>query len=748
MKTMLKFVLLFVMLGVGISAQAQVILMPPGVDTNPDGLSVDFHRVNVKIDNQIAITEVSMQFTNNGEGLAEGTFLFPLPPESAVDNLTMTINGQVIEANLLRADEARAIYDEIVRQYRDPALLEYVGRDVIQASVFPIPAGESRKIDIRYGQALALENGLLSYRYPLNANPTTSRSVKQVSIRVEVTDDETLSNVYSPSYPIAISRPSDSSFVAGFEANDFTSTGDFQLYYGVRREDITASLLTYKASSDEDGFFMLMLQPPLSLSAEAIQPKDVVIVLDQSGSMEGTKWEQAQEAATYVLGNLNPNDRFNVIAFSTGWRVYSETLLPASDARPAIAWVKSLYAEGGTDINGGLTTALNFTDDERLMAVLFMTDGLATEGITYTPDIIESLNSIAKPNARIFTFGVGDDVDTFLLDSVANAFNGLGTYVRPYESIEDEVASLYNKISSPVLSDLVLTIDGITTQSLYPVALPDLFAGEQVTVVGQYRRGTAGATVTLTGNQNGQTKTYTYSDLAFNDRANGTEFISRLWATRRIGDLLNKIRLEGETQELVDSVVSLSIRYGIITPYTSFLITEDDILTQAGQDRANVQFQEEAQGLAESFTGSGAVDAADLANSLQRSANAAPPPSPLQAQSAPATAGSVPNATQNSLGGVVDSESESPAEGTDFAEPSIQQNLIQNVGQKTFIQPTNGIWTDTSYLEGVTPVQDVEFLSDEYFDLLEQFPELAPYLAIGQNVLVVLGGNAYNVTTP
>lgn len=741
------FVLLIFSVLAVLPSSAQVIMPPPpiggGMATNPDWLSVDFHRVNVMIDEQIATTNVEMQFTNNGEIMAEGTFLFPLPKGATVENLTMFINGEAIEAQILRADEARAVYDEIVRQYRDPALLEYVGRDLLQASVFPIPPKETRKIEIRYGQVLELDNGLLNYSYPLNSNPNTSRMVKQMSIRVEVTDNDALTNVYSPSHTIALSRPSQNRFVAGFEQNDFRAIEDFDLYFGLQRDSIDASLLTFKESASADGFFMLMIQPPMVLDNSKILPKDVVIVLDQSGSMAGGKWEQAQQASLYVLENLQPNDRFNVVVFSTGWRIYSETMLPANQAPGAMAWIKMLYAEGGTDIHGGLSTAFGYSDSERTLNVIFLTDGLATEGITYTPDILASLEQIAPSNLRLFSFGVGDDVDTILLDSLVEKFNGVSLYVRPNERIDEEVASLYNKISAPVMSDISLTFDGVTVESVYPQVLTDLFAGEQLTLVGRYRKGAENATITLTGKQDGEIQTIVYDDLRFDDRAGGTEFVARLWATRRIGDLLNQIRLRGENKELVDSVVSLSIRYGIITPYTSFLITEDDILSQAGRENANQLFEQEAQNnLANAVTGSGAVSAADMAQNMARSSapqQGMPPVAPMVMPAATQT-------MQQSTGGGIGNMAPPPPSGApaeeNFAAPQV--NLMQQVGSKNFVQQ-NAIWTDSEFQpDTMTPVQ-VVFLSDEYFDLLAQYPEIAPYLAIDDEVIVVIEGIAYQV---
>jgi Ca-activated chloride channel family protein len=720
-------VLILVLLSLSIAwlpAQAQAVLIPPeGVNT--EWVTVDYHRVNVDISNQIAITKVSMQFTNTGEQLAEGQFIFPLPMGATVENLMMFVNGVAIEAKILKADEARNIYNEIVRQMRDPALLEYIGRDLLQANVFPIPPQESRQIEIQYGQVLEQENGLIKYAYPLDTSHIADQTVGQMSIRVSVTGDDTLGNVYSPSHRIALSRPSDSDFVAGFEQNNFVADNDFTLYYGVQRDSIDTNLLTYKESANEDGFFMLMIQPPMAKADDIAQAKDVIVVLDQSGSMDdGVKWQQAQDATVYVLQTLNPNDRFNVIPFSTGYRLYANELLPASEAPSAIEWVKSLYPEGGTNIHDALANALKFADAERPLSVIFMTDGLATEGIIDTQEIINSLNANAPQNARIFSFGVGNDVDTFLLDSVVRDFGGTSSYVRPNERIDEEVAALFNKISAPVLNDVSLTFEGVTAELLYPQQLSDLFAGEQLTLVGRYRNATANASITLSGKANGQIQTIVYNNLVFSDRAGGEDFIARLWATRRIGDFLNQIRLNGENQELVDSVVALSIRYGIITPYTSFLITEDDILSQDGLANAQERFAEEAQALSEASSGASAVDAADMSGGMAN-ANA---PAPVSTMVAPSSQTSP-------------TDLEAPLGADDEATPI---NPLQQVGSKTFIWQ-EGVWTDTTFQPDSMTTTKIVFLSDAYFALLDSQPSIGEYLALGEKVIVVLDGTAYEI---
>lgn len=705
-------------------------LMQPGVFTNPEWLRIDHHKVTVSVKDQIATTSVDMEFRNEGNALAEGTFVFPLPGGAAVDKLTMTINGLVIEAKILAADEARNVYNEIVRQYRDPALLEYVGDSAIQANVFPIPPGESRKVEIRYSQVLTADNGLLHYVYPLKVTNLLSKNpVDKMSIRVEVESNDPISNVYSPSHPIAISRDGDKKFVVGFESAGSVPSDDFSLYYGIATQSINANLLTYRESANEDGFFMLLVQPPVTMPDNQAISKDVIIVLDQSGSMFGDKWDQARNAAEYVLKKLNPTDRFNVVLFSTGWRIFSNNMEKPDQTQAAIDWVRSQEAVGGTDINGALTTALGMADKERPTTVLFLTDGLATEGTTDSAQILANLKAAARPNVRVFSFGVGDDVDTLLLDSIVRDQHGTGTYVRPTERIDEEVASLYNKISAPVLTNITLETGGLNTGDVYPATpLPDLFAGTQLTLVGRYRGDASNLSFTLKGQVNGTEQTFVYSGLNFPGRAGGEAFIARLWATRRIGDLLNSIRLNGENKELIDSVVKLSVRYGIITPYTSFLITENDILTADGRNRAEAAFQQEAQTLSTDKTGSAAVSAADASSGLANAA--APAPAQFAVQPTMSPSGTM----TSTIGGEANVGDENVA------------NPIQTVNDKTFLLQ-NGVWTDTAFQPDTMQTQKVVFLSDEYFALLDKTPELAPYFAIGDKVIAVIDGVAYEVTT-
>ncbi|MDQ3412448.1 MAG: VWA domain-containing protein, partial [Chloroflexota bacterium] len=449
-------------------ADGIIIVEPPGCDPvcpGPvrigDQLVVRSHRVDVAIADQVAVTRIDQVFHNPNDWAAEGTYIFPVPVDAAIADFAMWVDGERIEANLLDAEEARRVYDEIVRELRDPALLEYIGTGAIQASVFPIPPGEDRRIEIEYGQVIPSAQGLSRYRYPLNTERFSARPLERVSVRVEVESEAPVRAVYSPSHDIAISREDDNHFVAGYEATDVLPTTDFELFYNVSPDLVGANLVSYYDPVTNEGYFMLLAAPGIErASADEVIAKDVVIVLDTSGSMEGEKIVQAKAALTYVLTHLNPEDRFNVVQFSTGANDFAPDLVPAGEASEAITWIERQEASGGTDINLALLNGLAMAAPERPTILLFLTDGLATEGEIETPRILDNVARAAPANVRLFPFGVGDDVDTILLDSLAQAHQGRTTYVRPGQDLDEAVSAFYGGISTPVLADLELELDG------------------------------------------------------------------------------------------------------------------------------------------------------------------------------------------------------------------------------------------------------------------------------------------------
>ena len=688
-------------------ADGIIIPDPPVCDPGPcppmpiSQLAIEYHRVDVTLEDQVAVTHVDQVFRNDNDWTVEGTYIFPLPPDSAVTNFTLWMDGEPVEGRVLGADEARRIYEDIVRTMRDPALLEYVDRGAVQASIFPIEPGDTSRVELEYTQVLTAENGLIHYRYPLNTERFSTEPLEDVSVTVEVISREAVRAVYSPSHPISVDREGDFRFTASYEESGVIPNTDFDLYYSVAESEIGLNLLTFRdpESEDPDGFFLLLAAPSIEVDPDDRIAKDVIIVLDQSGSMEGEKFRQAQDALRYVLNHLNPEDRFNVIAFSSGLQPFAGDLQPASEADEARRWVEGLAAAGSTDINRALLEAAAQSRGERPTILLFLTDGLPTEGETDSQRILQNVAEAAHASLRLFAFGVGYDVDTVLLDSLAQAHHGATTYVTPSQSIDEAVSGFYARVSAPVLTDLELDLDEAGAFDLYPAALPDLFAGSQLVLVGRYRE-PGGGTIRLSGSVEGDTQTFVYPEQDFR-ASGGPDFLPRLWATRKIGALLHEIRLNGPEEEVIDQIVRLSIRYGIVTPYTSYLVTEAEVL---GADALEGIVAEEYQRI--------------LAAPTQVSGQAA------VEQSAAASAfgdAAVP-----------------------LAPPSDAADLVRVAGSRAF-RRIDGVWIDTAYDPDSMTTLKVAFASDDYFALTAARPELAAAFAMGERVIVMYDGVAYEV---
>ncbi|MFL5758752.1 MAG: VIT domain-containing protein [Thermomicrobiales bacterium] len=665
-----------------------------------DQLIVKSHRVDVTIADQVATTRIDQVFNNPNDWVAEGTYIFPIPDGATVDKFTMVIDGDPVEAKILSADQARAIYDDIVRQTRDPALLEYAGQGAIQASIFPIQPGQDRRIQIEYQQVLTAEGGLMRYVYPLNTERFSAQPLEQVSVHVAVSSTVPIRAVYSPSHEIAVDRQDDTHFSVGWEAANVTPTTDFDLIYTVSQDEIGANLLSYYDAATQEGYFMLLAAPGVDAAQTAVA-KDVIVVLDTSGSMAGEKIEQAKSALNYVLAHLNAEDRFNIVEFSTGVRFYENGLQPVSAANQAQSWVSNLQASGGTDINRALLEAMAMVQPERPTYILFLTDGLPTEGEVEVSRILGNVDAVAPDNVRLFSFGVGYDVDTMLLDSLAQDHHGTGTYVTPDQPLDEVVSGFYNKVSTPVLTDISLDFGGAHIDDVYPQPLPDIFAGTQLVVSGRYRAG-GPATITLTGKVNGASQSFTYQGQSLVS-SGGDDFLPRLWATRKIGYLLNQIRLNGEQPELVQAIVDLSVRFGIVTPYTSYLITDNDILTQQGREAAAQKETSRIQDAPTITTGQDAVAQAGAANSM------------AEGDAAPAA----------------------PAD--EYAD------AVKLVGARSFVNQS-GVWTETTFDPSTMHTIKVQFASDDYFKLLELRPDLADAFAIGDHVIALSHGVAFEVT--
>ena len=719
-------VLVWCLLAIPVAAQGLAPDPPPHeIMPLPDGpVRLASHRVVVEVNDQIASTRVEQVFVNEASYPVEGTYLFALPAGAVVSDFAMWVDGKRLEGKLLTREQARAIYEAIVRRQRDPALLEYIGRDLFQARIFPIPPGGQRKIELSYEQVLPREGTLVHYRYPLRTEGLNARPVDEVSISIALRTSNPLKAIYSPSHDVAIVRDGEQHARVGFEASQWRASQDFDLYFSTAEQAIDLSILSYRPAG-EDGFFLLLAAPPLANVAETVVAKDVILVLDTSGSMKGEKIRQAQDALVYILDQLGPRDRFNVVAFSTGVRTYARDLAPAEKAPAAKEWVRTLRAVGGTDINRALLEAVAALPDDssRPAIILFLTDGLPTEGETDEARIVENFGQVAGKHVRLFPFGVGDDVNTVLLDQLAENYRGSSAYVRPGQRIDEVVSGFYARISQPVLTDLALDFGDLHVEEVYPRPLPDLFAGSQLLVTGRYRRG--GTTdVQLRGLVDGRPITYTYEALTFREEG-GEPFIARLWATRKIGYLLTQIRLHGASQELVDEVIDLSQRYGIATPYTSYLVEEPGAVRPLVPLRLPTPIPRWERG------GAGIGGGAE---------GGAPAAAPMAQEQAADALSDLAQAPVSGAGAV--EESILRREMKEAQQAGESAAGVRVVNDKTFVW-RDGVWVDRAFDPARMTTRRVVFGSDDYFALLSQKPALAPYFALGTRVIVVLDGQAY-----
>jgi Ca-activated chloride channel family protein len=679
---MTRIILAALLLG-AVSAAADGIIIP---EPRFQPLAVKYHRVQVTIDDQAAHTDIDQIFVNSMDWEVEGTYMFPLPQDASFSAFSMFVDGEPLTAEILPADEARQIYEEIVRQRIDPALLEYVGRGAYRARIFPIPAQGQRRIELAYDEILRRDGGIVRYLYPLNTEKFSSEPLEDVSVQVTLRSSAPIKAIYSPTHEIVVERQSETEARVIYADEGVLPTEDFALYYTLSPDPVGIEVLTHFPEDEDAGYYMLLAAPQAEPVTDAVIPKRMIYVLDRSGSMVGDKIEQAREALRFAVQSMRPEDAFNIIDYGTTIETFADGAVQVSEQTrsEALAYVDEIVATGGTNIQGALLEAAGMLqDDEYAEMVVFLTDGRPTIGVTDLEQILADVAAANVATARIFVFGVGHEVNTHLLDLLAQQNGGTSTYVKPGEDIELAVSSFYTKVSSPVLTELELEFVGGRAHDVYPTSLPDLFRGSQIVQLGRLEPG-GEALVRLSGMIVGSPQAFE-RPVSLEDGGR-VEFLPRLWATRKVGFLLDQIRLNGEDAELVDEIVSLSKRYGIITPYTSFLIVEDE-------PRSPIS---EAPGLSED-SGADAVRAAeDVADYAGAS-------------------------TTN----------------------QVRSEQVRYAGDKTFYL-RDGYWQDSRYDDSL-PTITLDFGSEAYFQLLREQPGLGRYLAVDARVVVRSGHRQYRV---
>lgn len=574
-----------VLAAAGIS-QAAGLLIPEDRKLPP--LAMVNHKVNVAIVDQVATTTVEQTFRNHTDRNLEATYVFPVPRGASVDRFTMWVDGKETNGELLDAKKASQVYTDIVRRTQDPGLLEYLGNDLMRLRAFPVPPKSDQKVKLSFKSISRKDGNVVEYIYPLKTNGRGTQTLEEFSVKLSIKSQHPIQNVYSPTHAIDVKRQSDREVSIDFERNQALLDKDFQVFYGTGDSDIGLTPLLFKPITAEDGYFMMLVSP--QIDAEKVRtPRDLVLVLDTSSSMSELKIQQAKKAAKFCLSQLGDRDRFGIVKFSTTVTRFRDSLVDANKdfIERAEKWVDDIRPSGGTAIWPALDEALQMrpNDPARPFTVVFFTDGQPTVDDTNPDSIVKKVTAKNSGETRIFTFGVGDDVNAAMLDQLADKTRAVSTYVRPAEDIGTKVVSLYGKISHPIMTGLrLVTNDNVKLQEMYPPKLPDLFQGSQLVVIGRYS-GSGHTAVRLTGMVAGEAKEFVY-ELNFpvkTDAATGRDFVEPLWARRKVGYLLDQIRVNGEQKELIDEVVALAKRYGIATPYTSYLVVPDGPMPVAQQ---------------------------------------------------------------------------------------------------------------------------------------------------------------------
>jgi Ca-activated chloride channel homolog len=680
---------------------------------NLDYVAVRYHRVTVKIEDNHATTHVEQEFYNPQSFTVSGQYLFPVPPDAILSKFQAVVDDQPQNVTRQSASATNAILFNAVAQRRDPSWLQFTDWETLAFNL-TLPPGGARRMVLEYEQVLAPTGGLLHYRYILSTERYSSRPLEDVSIRVDLTSSAGLSTLYSSSHAIALQRDGANQAQVTWQAQNVQPTEDFDLFFAPAQGGFGGGLLTGQRGGQDH--FLFLFAPEAETTQAARLPKDIVFVIDRSGSMGADgKLEQAKNALHYMLGRLNADDRFSIVGFDNQILTFSPTLQSIDDRAlgDARRFVDDLHSRGSTDLGAALQTGLQIFQKtearpDAVRLIIFLTDGLPTAGYTDEGEITRvAAEANHTAEARLHVFGVGYDVNSHLLDRLANDNGGSVTYVQPGENLELALSGFYEQIASPVLTNVAVTFEGLETSDLYPQHVPDMFQGSSLLLTGRYRATASTITVRVRGQAGDQPREYVYH---FNlDQIGGHDFVPRLWATRKIGDLLDRVRVEGESAGLVEEIKALGLGYGVVTPYTLSAIAAQ---SQGAASSANMGLYGNQAALNQA-SGQTTIQARVQNQSYQQAA-----------QANLAGGANVFNNGQNSI--------------AQLSKQSIDLALLK--GQRDL----NAAITDEWIAQNIKVDRQVAFGSDEYFALAKD-PAMRSFLQSGVNVIFAYQGQVIAV---
>jgi Ca-activated chloride channel family protein len=541
--------------------------------------------VNVSMQDQVAVTHVDQIFFNELTSSVEAIYIFPLPESAMITELVYWVNGERFVAEIRERQDAVDAYNQKLREWLDPALLEYLGDNLFRLSIVPVNAQSEFRTEITYVELINYDFGVSTYKYLMNTLELSSNPLETVHFELDAKSQNPYKYFTSPSHQNSpatqITKHSDSHYTLEFGDENFFPDTDIKIEYETERENVEFSLLTYTPAVEDsfgtDSFFALWITPPDSVADEDVLSKDIVFTADVSSSMEGDRIAQVKQSLSIFLDQLSTKDYFNIITFGTHVIRFQDDLVKATENNIADAqnFVYELYALGMTNISAALDSSLTQSfRDSSTKNLVFLTDGAPTIGETDPETIIQNATDNNQRDVRIFSFGVGDDIDRSLLTRLSMDNFGYATFISSDDSIALLIENHFKRISKPVMTNLELDYGGLQVWDRYPKNIIDLFWGTQTVELGLYNGG-GNYLVTLSGEINGESTVYEKTG-EFPNTIGGHRFVPRLWAKGKIDHLLELIEIYGETDELVNQVIELSLTFQILTPYTALYVDPDD----------------------------------------------------------------------------------------------------------------------------------------------------------------------------
>ncbi|QDT63752.1 VIT and vWA domain-containing protein [Calycomorphotria hydatis] len=748
LRRMFVLALLGLIFGPMVTAEACFVRSPQPVQVWLDQVAIDL-RGNVAEKHYICA------FKNpNGGAIVGGECYMELEPGAHVDGLTVSVDGRSSTAEVLPVEEANKVFTTMVKEGGSPALLEYFGNQLIRTKLPNVPAGETVTVELRYTTVMKKQGDFLRIR-TLNTNPKVLRQrLKAASVKVRIQSDDPLKTIYSPTHEIKIGEEEGWDAVVSWEEENYLPKKPFVLYVGSATDPVSAGVLTYREPG-KDGTFMLILSPGHGTPSAsdgflAGIPKDVVFCVDTSGSMlQDDKIDQMKAALKYCVNELREGDRFNIVSFNTKVETYApliEGLVEVTSEVKADAtdFVRTLHARGGTAIAESLTQSIhllksstNGDEAPRARIILFATDGMPTVGERDSQKILDAVQAANGEQIRLFIFGEGYGVNAKLLDRLALENRGEADYVLPKEDISEKIESFFERIGTPLMTDLTIEIPGLESYDVYPETIPDLYRGEQLIVFGRYS-GSGTKTVVLRGNSAEGERVMEYVvDFPSKDTTDTSAFVPRLWAGRRVDDLLMKLRgLDEPDAGIIEEIVGLATRYGIVTPYTSFLLDEGLPVDAS-----------EAVGIGGGATGPPRKPALLLRSRLEEESKDRDD-AKTTFDSSRELAQARKNAAKSGNATDFYRQAQEQLDGLGVKRDAL--DAVQYVDERTFYH-RNGRWEQAEFQiagerEKATAKEPivVPIGSKAYFDLLSEDPRAAKFLSLG-NVILELNNKWYAV---